>query len=106
MPPQSNNSSPGVNYWYGSNSLPDALEGLPQDSPNNPRMMRRASEAVVQAASFPRYVCGPPLILLCVISFYLPMDLLFRMLLASSPLDDRLALWSWSALSVPRPPTR
>ncbi|XPS73622.1 hypothetical protein M3J09_005766 [Ascochyta lentis] len=53
MPPQSNNSSPGVNYWYGSNSLPDALEGLPQDSPNNPRMMRRASEAVVQAASFP-----------------------------------------------------
>ncbi|KAF1841951.1 uncharacterized protein K460DRAFT_409390 [Cucurbitaria berberidis CBS 394.84] len=51
MPPQSTNSSPGPNYWYGSNSLPDALEGLPQDS-SNPRMMRRASEAVVQAAGF------------------------------------------------------
>jgi hypothetical protein len=73
MPPQSNNSSPGklaptssseqrltkagVNYWYGSNSLPDALEGLPQDPPNNPRMMRRASEAVVQAGGFQRCVC-------------------------------------------------
>jgi hypothetical protein len=36
-------------YWYGSGSLPDALEGLPQDNPT-PRLMRRASEAVVQAA--------------------------------------------------------
>jgi len=52
MPSQSNNSSPGVNYWYGSGSLPDALEGIPQESPNNPRVMRRASEAVVQAAGF------------------------------------------------------
>jgi len=52
MPSQSNNSSPGVNYWYGSGSLPDTLEGLPQENPNNPRGMRRASEAVVQAAGF------------------------------------------------------
>jgi hypothetical protein len=44
----------GPNYWYGSNSLPDALEGLPQEGPF-PRNMRRASEAVVQAAGFPRY---------------------------------------------------
>lgn len=42
-------------YWYSSNSLPDALDGLPQDA-SNPRAMRRASEAVVQAAGFQRYV--------------------------------------------------
>ncbi|KAJ4994127.1 hypothetical protein SVAN01_00604 [Stagonosporopsis vannaccii] len=46
MPPQSNNSSPG------NASLPDALEGLPQENPNTPRMMRRASEAVVHAIGF------------------------------------------------------
>ena len=33
------------------------LEGLPQEHPTNPRMMRRASEAVVQAAGLQRYVC-------------------------------------------------
>jgi hypothetical protein len=44
----------GPNYWYGSNSLPDALEGLPQED-SLPRAMRRASEAVVQAAGFQRY---------------------------------------------------
>ncbi|KAA8615376.1 Zn-clus multi-domain protein [Pyrenophora tritici-repentis] len=50
MPAQSSNSSPGLNYWYGSGgSLPDALEGLPPNS-SNPRLMRRASEAVVQAS--------------------------------------------------------
>lgn len=49
MPSQSSNTSPGLNYWYGSGSLPDALEGLPQDS-SNPRLMRRASAAVTQAA--------------------------------------------------------
>ncbi|KAL7780136.1 hypothetical protein CFE70_010158 [Pyrenophora teres f. teres 0-1] len=50
MPAQSSNSSPGLNYWYGSGgSLPDALEGLPPGS-SNPRLMRRASEAVVQAS--------------------------------------------------------
>ena len=76
MPPQSANTSPGtsalgvnfrplidlfagLNYWYGSNSLPDALEGLPQDNNSNPRMMRRASEAVAQAAGFQRYVNIP-----------------------------------------------
>ncbi|KAI4955194.1 hypothetical protein J4E91_001052 [Alternaria rosae] len=48
MPAQSSNSSPGLNYWYGSGSLPDTLEGLPQGSAN-PRLMRRASEAVGQA---------------------------------------------------------
>ncbi|KAF2133529.1 hypothetical protein P153DRAFT_308473 [Dothidotthia symphoricarpi CBS 119687] len=51
MPPQSANSSPGLNYWYGSSSLPDALEGPPEDS-SNPRAMRRASEAIVQAPGF------------------------------------------------------
>lgn len=40
---------PGVNYWYG-NSLPD---GLPQDG-NNPRMLRRASEAVIHSHAFHR----------------------------------------------------
>lgn len=49
----------GVNYWYGSNSLPDALEGLPPDNNKNPRMMRRASEAVVEATGFQRYVNFP-----------------------------------------------
>jgi len=49
MPAQSSNSSPGINYWYGSGSLPDTLEGLPPGS-SNPRLMRRASEAVVHAA--------------------------------------------------------
>jgi len=40
----------GLNYWYGSaGSLPDALDGLPAGS-SNPRLMRRASEAVVQAS--------------------------------------------------------
>jgi hypothetical protein len=65
MPAQPSNSSPGtsascptldltlthttgLNYWYGSGSLPDTLEGLPQGSAN-PRLMRRASEAVGQA---------------------------------------------------------
>jgi hypothetical protein len=65
MPAQSSNSSPGtsalcpaldppliyttgLNYWYGSGSLPDSLEGLPQGSAN-PRLMRRASETVGQA---------------------------------------------------------
>ncbi|PSN66827.1 hypothetical protein BS50DRAFT_600454 [Corynespora cassiicola Philippines] len=47
MPSESANSSPGVNYWYG-NSLPD---GLPQDG-NNPRMLRRASEAVIHSHAF------------------------------------------------------
>lgn len=51
MHPQSSNTSPAPNYWYNSNSLPDALEGLPQDG-SNPRAIRRASEAVVQAAGF------------------------------------------------------
>lgn len=51
MPTQHSNPVPGQNYWYGSNSLPDALEGLPQAEPNS-RMMRRASEAVIQAAGF------------------------------------------------------
>lgn len=72
MPSQSANSSPGkpaaestsdpfvdlftgLNYWHGSESLPDALDGSPQEG-SNPRMMRRASEAVVQAAGFQRYV--------------------------------------------------
>ncbi|KAH7380100.1 hypothetical protein BKA66DRAFT_420273 [Pyrenochaeta sp. MPI-SDFR-AT-0127] len=53
MPSQSANSSPGLNYWHGSNSLPDALDGSPQEG-SNPRLMRRASEAVVQAAGFQR----------------------------------------------------
>ncbi|KAF1836230.1 hypothetical protein BDW02DRAFT_587590 [Decorospora gaudefroyi] len=48
MPPQPSNSSLGLNYWYSSGSLPDALEDLPQDI-SNPRLLRRASEAVVQA---------------------------------------------------------
>jgi len=51
MPSNSSTSSPGQSYWYGSNSLPDALEGLSEEG-SNPRMMRRASEAVVQAAGF------------------------------------------------------
>ncbi|KAI8937164.1 hypothetical protein NX059_006376 [Plenodomus lindquistii] len=51
MPSPPSNSSPGLNYWYGSNSLPDALDGAPQDS-SNARNMRRASEAVVQATGF------------------------------------------------------
>ncbi|OAL49528.1 hypothetical protein IQ07DRAFT_644682 [Pyrenochaeta sp. DS3sAY3a] len=51
MPPKAANSSPGLNYWYGSHSLPDALDNLPQDS-SSPRMMRRASEAIVHAAGF------------------------------------------------------
>lgn len=45
----------GPNYWYGSNSLPDALEGLQQED-THPRMMRRGSEAVVQSSGFQRYV--------------------------------------------------
>ncbi|KAF1920839.1 hypothetical protein BDU57DRAFT_534576 [Ampelomyces quisqualis] len=53
MPSNSSTSSPGQNYWYGSNSLPDALEGL-SEAGSNPRMMRRASEAVIQAADFQR----------------------------------------------------
>jgi hypothetical protein len=44
----------GTNYWYGSNSLPDALEGLSQEG-SFPRTMRRASEAVVQEGGFQRY---------------------------------------------------
>ena len=39
----------GINYWYGSASLPDALEA---HAPNHStqRLMRRASDAVAQAA--------------------------------------------------------
>ncbi|EUC32669.1 hypothetical protein COCCADRAFT_98128 [Bipolaris zeicola 26-R-13] len=49
MPAQPSTSSSGINYWYGSGSLPDTLQGLPQTA-SNPRLMRRASDAVAQAA--------------------------------------------------------
>ncbi|KAH7139038.1 hypothetical protein B0J11DRAFT_546597 [Dendryphion nanum] len=49
MPSDSANSSPGA-YWYGG-SLPNALDGLPQD-PAHPRMLRRASEAVIHSHAF------------------------------------------------------
>ncbi|KAH7088250.1 hypothetical protein FB567DRAFT_559914 [Paraphoma chrysanthemicola] len=55
MPSPTANSSPGLSYWYGSNSMPDALDGVPQED-SNPRMARRASEAVVQATGFQRYL--------------------------------------------------
>ncbi|KAF2444693.1 hypothetical protein P171DRAFT_454501 [Karstenula rhodostoma CBS 690.94] len=54
MPPESANSSPGANYWYGSslpNGLSNNLDGLPSD-PSNPRMLRRASEAVIPSSDF------------------------------------------------------
>lgn len=74
MPPESANSSPGkpscdvaytepaltdksgANYWYGNslpNGLPNNLDGLASD-PSNPRMLRRASEAVIPSAAFQR----------------------------------------------------
>jgi hypothetical protein len=40
----------GMGSWQGSASLPDALD-LPHDG-YNPRINRRASEAVAQAAGF------------------------------------------------------
>ncbi|KAH8732587.1 hypothetical protein GQ44DRAFT_186390 [Phaeosphaeriaceae sp. PMI808] len=52
MPSHSTNTSPGQNYWYGSNSLSDGLEGLSQEGSNPPRMMRRTSEAVIQETGF------------------------------------------------------
>jgi len=56
FPSPSSNFRTGSAPWYGgSNSLPEGLEGLPHES-SNPRMARRASEAVVQAAECPRYV--------------------------------------------------
>lgn len=48
MPSQPSNSSTGLNYWYGSHGVPDALDGAAQDS-SDAHVMRRASEAVVQA---------------------------------------------------------
>ncbi|KAF2661258.1 hypothetical protein K491DRAFT_587814 [Lophiostoma macrostomum CBS 122681] len=50
MPPESANSSPEGGYWYG-NSLPTVLDGLAPEGANPRMIMRRASEAVVQAAS-------------------------------------------------------
>lgn len=47
-----------IGYWYSSNRLPDMLEDLPEDS-SNPRPTRRASDAVIQAAGFERYVNFP-----------------------------------------------
>ncbi|KAF2735027.1 hypothetical protein EJ04DRAFT_534478 [Polyplosphaeria fusca] len=52
MPSESTNSSPGVNYWY-HNGLPNSLDGGLPEGPN-PRMMRRASEAVIPSQSFHR----------------------------------------------------
>lgn len=53
-------TNPGANYWYG-NSLPNGhpnglsnnLDGL-QSDPTNPRMLRRASEAVIHSNAFHR----------------------------------------------------
>ncbi|KAF2687415.1 hypothetical protein K458DRAFT_296241 [Lentithecium fluviatile CBS 122367] len=50
MPSESANSSPGANYWYGNN-LPNGIDGLPHDA-TNPRMLRRASEAVINSSAF------------------------------------------------------
>ncbi|KAF2111699.1 hypothetical protein BDV96DRAFT_499106 [Lophiotrema nucula] len=51
MPLESANSSPGSSYWYGNN-LPNGLDGmLPQDE-SIPKMMRRASEAVIHSHAF------------------------------------------------------
>jgi hypothetical protein len=47
---QSAKQPTGMGPWQGSASLPDALD-LPHDG-YNPRINRRASEAVVQAAGF------------------------------------------------------
>lgn len=49
MPAQPSTSSPGISYWYGSASLPDALEALPHAA-SNPRLMRRSSDAAAQAS--------------------------------------------------------
>ncbi|KAF1978520.1 hypothetical protein BU23DRAFT_525229 [Bimuria novae-zelandiae CBS 107.79] len=62
MPPESANSSPGANYWYGGNlpnglptGMSNSLEGLPSE-PTNPRVLRRASEAVIPSNAFQRQV--------------------------------------------------
>ncbi|CAI6340321.1 unnamed protein product [Periconia digitata] len=52
MPSESANSSPGANFWYGNN-LPNGLEGMSlTPDATNPRMLRRASEAVIHSSSF------------------------------------------------------
>ncbi|PVI06189.1 hypothetical protein DM02DRAFT_515101 [Periconia macrospinosa] len=52
MPSESANSSPGANYWF-ANSLPNGLDGMSlTPDATNPRMLRRASEAVIHSSSF------------------------------------------------------
>ncbi|KAF2788249.1 hypothetical protein K505DRAFT_342252 [Melanomma pulvis-pyrius CBS 109.77] len=57
MPSEPANSSPGANYWYGS-SLPNGSDGSPHDD-IHPRMMRRASEAVIPSHMFHRQESNP-----------------------------------------------